>query len=161
MWIYTAKCLQRNGPEACTGLAFHHCTPPRFLEQRTVNCEHSLMFKAFPFAGSAMTQNRHKATWLLPCLLVGTWTWPLIPCVLEETSSFTRPVAFQTTAPTATQLHWQPKAYFSIVRISNQRNKPSVTPAPHANYSVCETSKQTTSCVNNSRENTRRKKSIC
>lgn len=75
--------------------------------------------------------------------------------------AFTRPVAFLVAAPTATQQPWQLKAYFRTVRISNQSNKPSVTPAPDANHSVCETSKQTASCVNYSRENTRRKRSVC
>lgn len=75
--------------------------------------------------------------------------------------AFTRPMAFLVTAPTATQQPWQLKAYFRTVRISNQRNKPSVTPASDANHSVCKTSKQTASCVNYSRENTRRKRSVC
>lgn len=162
MWIYPGKRLQRNGPEACTGLAFHHCTPLRFLEQRTGSCEHSLMFKPSLLLASAMIQNRRQATWLLPSLLVGTWTRPLIPRVLEKTlPAFTRRAAFLVTTPTATQLHWQLKADFGTVRISNQSNKPSVTPAPYANYSACETSKQTTSCVNNFGGNTQRKRSIC
>lgn len=109
-----------------------------------------------------MTWNRPKATWLLSCLLAWTWTGPLIPRVLEKTlPASARPVAFLVAAPTAIQLPRQLKAYFRTVRISNQRNEPLVTPAPYANCSLYETSKQTTSCLNNSRENTQRKRSIC
>lgn len=106
---------------------------------------------------SAMIHHSPKATWLLPGPLAGTWTLTL--CVMQKTYSFSQSLL-------GSSPHSQPRALAAeslsqSMRIGNQRNEPSATPAPRANYRACKASKQTAACANNFRENTHRKRSTC
>lgn len=128
----------------------HCCSPLRFSEHRTGSCEHSLMFRPSLSLISAMIQHSPKASGPRHSYCVTCRKHSFYPtCGLLGASPQSHPRALAA------------KGLLQTVRIGNQRNEPSTTPAPHANYRACKTSTQTTASVNNFRENTLRERSIC
>lgn len=113
-----------------------------------------LNVQSFPFAD----QERHNAA---PRPL-GCCLGPGHSCCVSyrKFTAFPKPGKVFGCSPHSHPGQWQERL-FGTVRTSSQRNRPCATPVPHANYTAWETSKQTASCVNNFRGNTRGKRSIC